>query len=458
MSTESARLIQSDLDLTREQRELFVGSLNFFAIFGALGAQPISDRYGRRLTFLLAAVGFIVGTLIMVTAVELKILLLGRAMVGIGVGIGLAIDPMYISEVTPANHRGELVTWSEVAMNVGASLGFSSGWWFSDLPDGQQWRAMLLLGAVMPTLMVIVCLTIMPESPRWLISNRRDTEAVRVLKKMYPDGHDIPSVVQDIKDADRRDRKTSMAVGWYFIASPSPAVRRMMLVGVGAAVAQQLVGIDALQYYLVDVIANSGIQSKQTQSLILMMLGLIKLAFVFVGGKTFDLNGRRIGLTVSLVGMAASLVLVAAAFSFGDQPLATFTVLLGMALYLSFFSVGMGPGAWLIPSEVFATVIRAKAMSVATCASRIVATFMASSFLTLADTIGWSIFFCLLAGVCLAVCAFFRMYLPEAKGRSLEEMSLVFAELTGDRTLLDAEAELEKLRQEPTVSSKDPVC
>lgn len=97
-------------------------------------------------------------------------------------------------------------------------------------------------------------------------------------------------------------------------------------------------------------------------------------------------------------------------------------------------------------------------MSVATCASRIVATFMASSFLTLADTIGWSIFFCLLAGVCLAVCAFFRMYLPEAKGRSLEEMSLVFAELTGDRTLLDAEAELEKLRQEPTVSSKDPVC
>ena len=104
-------------------------------------------------------------------------------------------------------------------------------------------------------------------------------------------------------------------------------------------------------------------------------------------------------------------------------------------------------GAWLIPSEVFATVIRAKAMSVATCASRIVATIMASTFLTIADTVGWSTFFCILAGICLLICAFFLTFLPETKGKSLEDMTLYFAEQTGDRTLLEAKAELEKLRR-----------
>ena len=84
----------------------------------------------------------------------------------------------------------------------------------------------------------------------------------------------------------------------------------------------------------------------------------------------------------------------------------------------------MGPGGWLIPSEVFATIIRAKAMSVATCASRVVATTMSSTFLTVADAVGWPGFFCLLATVCLLVCAFFLTFLPETKGKSLEDMSM----------------------------------
>lgn len=181
--------------------------------------------------------------------------------------------------------------------------------------------------------------------------------------------------------------------------------------------------------------------------MLLMLLGLIKLSFVFVGGKTFDKHGRRVGLSASLLGMASALLLVSAAFTLQDGRAATIFVFVGMAIYLSFFSCGMGPGAWLIPSEVFATIIRAKAMSVATCASRIFAAVLTSTFLTIADAMGWPSFFCLLAGICLTVCAFFLTFLPETKGKSLEDMSLYFAELTGDHSLLNAESELEDLRR-----------
>ena len=119
----------------------------------------------------------------------------------------------------------------------------------------------------------------------------------------------------------------------------------------------------------------------------------------------------------------------------------------GLALYMTFFSLGMGPGAWLIPSEIFATSIRAKAMSVATFFNRITATLMASTFLSTANFLSWGGFFMMLAVISILVAAFIYFYLPETKGRSLEDMSVYFAEITQDRSLLDAEAKVIRERQ-----------
>ena len=114
----------------------------------------------------------------------------------------------------------------------------------------------------------------------------------------------------------------------------------------------------------------------------------------------------------------------------------------GMGLFLSFFSIGMGPGAWLIPSEIFATSIRAKAMSLATLLNRVTATVVASTFLTTAEAIGWQGYFLMLAGICVFFSILIILYLPETKGRSLEDMTLYFAEITNDTSILDAEATL----------------
>lgn len=147
------------------------------------------------------------------------------------------------------------------------------------------------------------------------------------------------------------------------ILFPSPAFKRMLLVGVGIAIAQQAVGIDAIQYFLVYILDESGIKSRSAQTVILIVLGVIKLIVVVFAGHLFDKKGRRPLFFVSLLGMSVSLMLVSFAFIGGatSEGLAVF----GLACYLAFFSAGMGPGAWLVPSEVFSTMIRAKAMSVA---------------------------------------------------------------------------------------------
>jgi len=444
VSTHAGGLIQTDLGLTDVQRELFVGSLNFWSIFGSMFSHWICDAFGRRRSFQVAAINFILGVLIMATAGGFGALMVGRFFLGIGVGFGLAIDPLYISEMSPAAHRGRLVTWSEMAINVGIVLGFLSGIVFYEVDDNLEWRLMFGMGCILPIILIVVSQVVMAESPRWLVSKGRDEEAKAILRKIYPEDFDINPVAQDIKEGLERDRIAENAVGWKMILFPTPAIRRMLVVGVGVAMAQQAVGIDAIQYYLLDLLQESGIQSQKAQLAVLILLGVLKLMFVVVGSKLLDTSGRKKLLFISLLGMCGACILTGCSFIVENQ---SALAIIGLSLYLSFFSIGMGPVAWLIPSEIFPTSIRAKAMSIATFSNRIVATLMSSTFLSTANAIGWGPFFILLAGVCLVVLVFVFLLLPETKGRSLEDMSVYFAEITGDTDILEAEKQIIAARQ-----------
>jgi MFS family permease len=149
---------------------------------------------------------------------------------------------------------------------------------------------------------------------------------------------------------------------------------------------------------------------------------------------------------LSLFGMSIALFVLS--FNFLGQSNAAITII-SLAAYLSFFSIGLGPGAWLIPSEIFSMSIRAKAMSLATFMNRLAATCMSSSFLSVANAMTWSGFFLMLAFVCILCLLFLYIYLPETRGRSLEDMTVYFAEITGDNTLLDADARLAQERVTP---------
>lgn len=186
---------------------------------------------------------------------------------------------------------------------AGIVLGFASG--FAFLPFSHrhsEWRLMIAAGAVLPCFMIVAALFIMQESPRWLVATGKDFQAKRVLKQIYPIGYDVEHIISGIKEALQREQAAERVVGWDVILFPTPAFRRMLVVGIGTAIAQQAVGIDAIQYFLLDVLQMSGIKSEAGRVAILIALGLIKLLFIIIGGKLFDRRGRRPLLMASLAG------------------------------------------------------------------------------------------------------------------------------------------------------------
>jgi MFS family permease len=147
---------------------------------------------------------------------------------------------MYIAEVSPAKHRGKLVTYSEIALNAGIVFGFASGLILAAVDNSKQWRFMFLLGAILPIVMIFLVYTVMPESPRWLVAKERPEEAREVLKQVYPAGFDVGPVIADIQESIARDQAAEKTIGWGMILRPTPGFRRMLMVGVGTAVAQQV--------------------------------------------------------------------------------------------------------------------------------------------------------------------------------------------------------------------------
>jgi len=221
----------------------------------------------------------------------------------------------------------------------------------------------------------------------------------------------------------------------------------MLFLGLLVPVAQQAAGIDAIQYYLLDIMRIVGISSKAERHIFLIGIGLVKLSAIVFSSQLLDRLGRRFVILLSLAGLIASLLMISMALAVEPSNSTSTVVLVGLTTYMGFYGLGLGPVAWLLPSEIFASCIRAKGVSIATFLNRAVATLMATSFLSIQNTISWPIFFLVLATICSVTLLLLYLYLPETKGRSLEDMSLFFAEETDDFSILNAERQLRVLSE-----------
>ena len=179
------RVMQRDLVLTTRQVETLVGSLNLVSAGGGLLSGTLADScLGRRGTVAFACLASVVGSIVMALAPQVHgfaVLMVGRTLCGVAVGAGIMIAPLYISELSPKKLRGRLVSFFEVAINVGILLGYVAGWAFRNLPDDTSWRWMMGVGGIPPAV-ILLCLCFMPESPRWLLSRGREEEAAGVLR------------------------------------------------------------------------------------------------------------------------------------------------------------------------------------------------------------------------------------------------------------------------------------
>eukprot|EP00262_Sarcandra_glabra_P017950 TRINITY_DN62_c0_g1_i1.p1 TRINITY_DN62_c0_g1~~TRINITY_DN62_c0_g1_i1.p1 ORF type:complete len:538 (-),score=40.51 TRINITY_DN62_c0_g1_i1:319-1932(-) len=434
--------IKDDLKIDDTKLEILAGIINLYSLVGSAFAGRTSDWIGRRYTIVFTTVILFVGALMMGFATNYAFLMVGRFVAGVGVGYALMIAPVYTAEVAPASSRGFLTSFPEVFINTGVLLGYVSNYAFGQLPDHLAWRFMLGAGAIPSVFLALGVLT-MPESPRWLIMQGRLREAKQILAKISDTKQEAESRLAEIKTAAGipddcandffQVPKHSQGEGVWkeLLIRPTPSVRRVLVAAIGLHFFQQASGIDALVIYSPRIFKKAGIKQKNSLLGATVAVGLFKTGFILVATFLLDRVGRRALLFASSAGMIMSHMLLAFGLSVSEHSdkKVMWAVVLCIAMVLSFvasFSIGLGPIAWVYSSEIFPLRLRAQGASMGVAMNRVVSGVITMTFLSLYKAITMAGSFFLFAGIATLGLIFFYIFLPETRGKTLEEMEVLF--------------------------------
>jgi SP family galactose:H+ symporter-like MFS transporter len=405
--------IRSQFGLSVFRQEVVVSVVLVGAAIAALGGGRLADKFGRRATLLLTAVIFVVGAVMCAAAPTAALLIVGRVIVGLGIGLSSTTVPLYISEISPANARGWQVSLFQLAITVGILGAYVVDYAFS---GNQGWRWMLGL-AVVPGLILGIGMLLMPETPRWLARRGRSEQARGVLEKIRGTG-DVVAELQDIQ--------STLAVSeehgrWSDLWSPT--VRPALLIGAGLAMFQQITGINTVIYYAPTIIRSTGIPSASGAILATAGIGLVNVLMTVVSMWLIDRIGRRPLLLAGTGGMVITMGALGVLFRthVNGGSLATLEVVLLMA-YVASFAIGLGPIFWLLISEIYPLKIRGEAEGTAAATNWTFNFLVSLTFLTLVQVMGASDSFWLYGLLSVAAWIFCYMLVPETKGRTLEEI------------------------------------
>ncbi len=384
------------------------------AALGAVAAGDLSDRFGRKPIILVVALIFLVGGIVSAVATSLTVLLVGRALVGVGIGVASMLTPLYLAETAPRERRGGLVSLNQLMLTVGILVSYLVGYL---LADGGYWRWMLGLGAV-PGAVLFAGMLRLPESPRWLAGHNDMDAARRALLVLRRDPALAEAELSELRSDLQRDaRKQRVAT---FAAQ---RLDRPLIVGVGLAIFQQVTGINTVIYFAPTIFKAAGIGSTASTILATAGIGLVNVLVTLLAIRLIDRAGRRVLLLVGLAGMAVSLAVLGGGFLLGGggQVLGWVTAL-SLAAYVGFFAIGLGPVFWLLISEIFPLALRGRGTSAATFANWASNLGVALTFLLLVDGIGPAATFFLYAAMSVAAWVFTKALVPETKGKSLEQI------------------------------------
>ncbi|KAL5572660.1 hypothetical protein UlMin_022257 [Ulmus minor] len=440
--------IREDLNITSTQVEILVGSLNICSLIGSLASGKTSDLIGRRYTIILAATTFFIGAVLMGLAPSFLFLMAGRVIAGIGVGYSLMIAPVYVAEISPDLSRGFLTSLPEVFINIGILLGYISNYALSSLPQATNWRLMLGFAAF-PAIAVAIGVLSMPESPRWLAMRGRFAEAKQVLVRISETEEEANlRYTEIVKAATFIRHESSSSRNWNgkgvwkeLLFNPTRPVRRILVAAIGVNFFMQASGNDAVVYYSPEVFREAGINDKKNLVGVTIIMGIAKTMFSLLSSLFLDRFGRRpllllgsTGMGLSLAGLGLGSKFLENSNSKPDWAIALCVVAVCAAV--SFFSIGLGPITWVYSSEIFPMRLRAQGSSLAISVNRLVSGLVAMTFLSISKEITFGGMFFALAGIMGVGTIFFYLFLPETKGKSLEEIEALFEDKNDDHKVL----------------------
>jgi SP family arabinose:H+ symporter-like MFS transporter len=405
----ATRYLKDQFALTSLQEGWAVSVVLIGCMFGAGFAGAISDRLGRKRFMLVSAVLFFISAIGCALPQNMLQFLIFRFVGGLGIGSASILAPLYIAEVSPARIRGALVSVNQMAIVTGILLAYFVNWAFAGAGP-HNWRWMFGMGAL-PSVVFFLLLLRVPESPRWLVKQSRESEALDVLSRVN-DSEMAAAEVRSIKDTLLLE-KGSLAELFR------PGFRRALFIAVVLAILQQITGINAILYYAPRIFERAGFEriSAIGQSTI---VGLVNMLFTIVAILLVDKVGRKPLLLIAAAGMGVSQFLLGAAFKV--ENFSGTGILLLILLYIAFFAMAMGPIVWVVMSEIFPTRMRGSAMALATVALWVADFAVTLSFPVIADRLDQTTAFWFYALMCVLVFVFIIFFLPETKGKTLEEI------------------------------------
>lgn len=375
-----------------------------------LGGIP-AQQYGRRFTLLLIAIFYLVASLGTAFAPNWSIFLLFRFLGGLGVGISSVVAPMYISEIAPPSKRGRLVAMFQFNVVLGILMAYLSNFLLSEV-FAEAWRWMLGIQAL-PSLLFIVTVLLIPESPRWLVLVKKDFQTAKTILATI-DAQNAEKILAQIQENAQSQGKSKFSLLWQ------PAYRRPLTLSVLFAVFNQVSGINAIIYFAPRIFEMSGL-GKDSSLLSSAGIGLVNLLSTLLGIAIIDKFGRRALMRWGSIGLIVALVLVAQSFYLGGNSL---WVPFYLFLFIGFFGFSQGAVIWVFIAEIFPNEVRAYGQAIGSFTHWILAAIITFTFPYLAETLGGGITFSFFALMMVIQGFFAWKIMPETKGTSLENSEI----------------------------------
>jgi SP family xylose:H+ symportor-like MFS transporter len=387
---------------------------------GAAVAGVLSDWLGRKKVLILSAILFLISAIGTALPKNITTFIIYRIIGGLGVGAASMSSPMYIAEISPARIRGRMVSVNQFAIVTGFLVVYFVNY-FIALQGDQMWNEesgwrWMFGSESLPALLLLVLLFFVPESPRWLTKQNRSDEALEILTRV--DGAEYAETeLLEIKDAIAHESGSLQQL-------LQPGMEIVLVIGIVLAVLQQVTGINVFLYFGTEIFKKMG---SETNAALLqtVVVGVVNLTFTIIAIWTVDKLGRKPLMIIGSLGMGLSLLGMGLMAYFQNTDLWVLLFILG---YIACFALSVGPVTWVILSEIFPTRIRGRAMAIATVCLW-VANYVVSQTFPMMDENNWLLErfhhafpFWLYGVFCVVLVVFVRRFVPETKGKTLEEI------------------------------------
>lgn len=408
--------IRHDIAMTMQEMSFVGGAVLFGGAFATLITGPLSDWFGRRRMVMVAAVIFIIGIFVLVYANNYTEVLLGRLVQGVGVGIITIAIPLYIVESVPANIRGRAMGVFQLLLNGGILLGTLVGLYYTPT---ENWRAMFM-PALIPAFILLIGAFFLTSSPRWLVARGQEDKALAALKRSRSKSS-AEMELAFIKKRHKQDKQSHLNTIWQH--------RYILPLGIvfAAAILAQLTGINSIIQYSAIILKDSGLHSNIGNMLGSNFINGLNFVVVMVMLFFLDKVGRKLLLSIGTAGIVLSLLIGGAVYHWlptGD--LKGYLVLASLLGFIFFFALGPGILIWLVLSELLPSRIRSTGMAIALFLNSLTSAGLASVYLNLQRVITYAGIFWICAGCTVLYFLLAAFVIPEARGKTLEEVETCF--------------------------------